>query len=279
MDNIERQELIQEGHNIELGEELHRSGISKLKLTTFGNSIANGYACVRTAKPLLLRNETLEVILGEEGVDLEKHNFSRAQNNCDDHLLSWLVNNVKEADINAMNRNDYGTGPTSMSRHIGVDQTNIDNYYPETVPNDKGIQDVIYEDEDDLANIVIYDGCTGTFLDNITRGGSKNITAGFKKDVSSLEGILKIIQANNRGKGSNTQFYICGVPNFLGIGASNIINSKLKELAEKYPCAVYVEPIKSKMFYQPALEDTTKDTGTLQRTFKKFCKFKTRYSL
>ena len=116
-----------------------------------------------------------------------------------------------------------------------------------------GLQDIILEYNPNMANIVIYNGCTGSFLDNITRNGklTEKLTYGINRDTYGLEAILKYIQSENRINNTNTQVYICGVPNFLGINISEIINKKLKNIAEKYSNVNYIEPIKSKFFYEP----------------------------
>lgn len=61
--------------------------ITNLRLISLGNSIASGYSMVRSTKPLLLRNESLEEVLQKENITLERHHFARAQNNNDEHIL------------------------------------------------------------------------------------------------------------------------------------------------------------------------------------------------
>ena len=114
-----------------------------------------------------------------------------------------------------------------------------------------GLNDILTNKNINTANIIIYNGCTGSFLDNISRGSIvKGLTLkGFKRDFSSLEAILKYINTKNRYDNTNTQIYICGVPNFLGINISEIINKNLKKIANKFPNAIYIEPVKSKLFY------------------------------
>ena len=241
----------QEQLNQKLATMLKNQGIKNLSITSYGNSIASGYSMLRTIKPLLLRNENIQQVMDSNEIYLERHSFARAQNNGDEHLFEWLISNIKETEINAMNRSDYGNGPTSMLVS-SLDYQMMDAFYPLDIKNDKGLQDIIQNKDDTLANIIVYNGCTGSFLDNITRNGklSQKLTYGIKRDLTSLEAISKYIQSYNRKLDTNTQVYICGVPNFLGINIVNIINSKLKKLANKYANVSYVEPVKSKFFYR-----------------------------
>ncbi len=225
-------------------------GVKRLKLTSLGNSIASGYSCVRTIKPLLYRNESIQEIMDINGIALERYHFARAQNNNDEHIYSWLTTNIKESEIYKMNKNDYGNSLTSMPGYGLVDC--VEKLYSVQGKSDMGLQDVILENKAGLANIVIYNGCTGSFLDNVTRNGKlqEKLTYGFKRDFISLEATLKYIQISNRVKKTNTQVYLCGVPNYLGLGVSNLfINNKLKDIAKQYANVNYVEPLHAKLIY------------------------------
>ena len=244
---IKKQQIL----SMKLSHYFKDNGIKKFILTSLGNSIASGYSMIRKTKPLLLRNKSIRLFMKKNDIDLDIHHFARAQNNSDAHFLEWLETNIKESEIHRLNRNDYSKGPTNIRTRY-MNEERMDKYYPLNMKNDKGLNDVIYENDKDIANIVVYNGCTGSFLDGITRGGSlyQQMFYGVNKDTRSLEAILEKIQTNNRKKGTNTQVYLCGAPNFLGIGMSELINMKLKRIADKYANVVYVEPIKSKFFYK-----------------------------
>lgn len=243
--------FIQNEKNMKLAEKLSNSGVKNLRITSVGNSIASGYSMMRTIKPLLLRNESLKEEMEKKNITLEVHNFSRAQNNNDEHVFEWLIANITENEINRYNRMDYSNGPNSMSSN-GITQEQIENFYPINLETDKGFKDIILESNPNLANILVYSGCTGSFLDNITRNGklTQKFTYGINRDLTSLAATLKLIQSNNRINGSNTQVYICGAPNFLGLNISSVINRKLKKLVNQYANVTYVEPIKSKFVYK-----------------------------
>ncbi len=244
--------LKQKQLNCDLAALFQSLGIRNLRLLSLGNSIGSGYSMVRTTKPLLLRNESLTDIMTSHGISLETRHFARAQNNNDEHVFEWLVTNIKESEIHKQNRNDYSMGPTSMSVSF-LTPAQLDEYYPVNMEDDIGLQDAILEFKCGLANIVIYNGCTGSFLDNVTRNGkfSHKFTYGINRDIESLESTLKFVQAANRDDKSDTQIYICGAPDYLGLKITEIINRKLKKVAQKYSNAVYVKPVKSKLFYQP----------------------------
>ena len=108
----------------------------------------------------------------------------------------------------------------------------LNAFYPLQMDDDSGLMDLIKESSENMANVVIYNGLTGSFLDNVTREGRIRdmFTFGVKRDTYGFEAVLKLMQANNRQNGANTQVYICGAPDFLGLKISEIINHKLKKL-------------------------------------------------
>lgn len=248
-----------------------KHSIKNFRLISLGNSIASGYSMTRTIKPLLLRNESLETIMKDNGIHLERHNFARAQNNNDEHFFEYLVTNMKESEINILNRVDYSGGPTGMPNN-GISQKEIDRYYPTEIEQDLGLQDLILEKNINIANVIIYNGCTGSLLDNWLRSGTliEKLTYGINRDARSLEAILKFIQSHNRKNNTNTQVYLCGVPNFLGVRISEIINAKLKRIAKQYANVVYVEPIISKLIYKPILSSANINCNDPQFESKRY---------
>ena len=105
------------------------SSITNLRLISLGNSIASGYSMVRTIKPLLLRNDSIESIMKEYDIRLERYHFARAQNNNDEHIFEWLVSNITENEMHDMNRSDYSGGASSMVTHE-LTPAKIERYYP-----------------------------------------------------------------------------------------------------------------------------------------------------
>lgn len=86
--------------NTKLAEIFKANGIKNFRITSVGNSIATGYSMVRTTKPLLLRNESLEEILAAESIRLDRHSFARAQNNNDRVAFNYLVTDKPESEVN-----------------------------------------------------------------------------------------------------------------------------------------------------------------------------------
>lgn len=259
---------IQETINYKLGEFLKKHKIKHLRITSLGNSIATGYSIHRTTKPLLLINESLINILKKFDITIDIYHFSRAQNNSDEHILEWIFTNVKQSEINKLNRYDFETNSNGLPNKISEEK--INEYFPNHIERDLGLNDIITSNDIDTANIIIYNGCTGTFLDNISRGNIiKGLSLqGFNRDILSLEAILKYINTKNRYNNTNTQVYICGVPNFLGINFSEIINRKFKKIALEFPNTVYVEPVKSKLFYKELEANETDKLESLQEKIR-----------
>lgn len=267
MENNEKIINTQKKLNEELADLLEKNKIKNFRLISFGNSISSGYSLLRNIKPLLLRNESLGSFLANSNINLDIRNFARAKSNGDDRLFEWLINNTKETEINKMNISDY-SGPRQMAAD-GINREELSLYYHTQKDDDIGLRDAVVDSSKDLTNIVIYNGCTGSLVDSFTRNGKlKNkLFYSIKKDSVSLEAILKFIEFNNRKNGANTEVYICGAPNFLGLNISEIINTRLKRIAGKYSNTVYVEPVKSKAFYKPINKD---ENTTSKGSFPKF---------
>lgn len=251
MRKLTKQETLNklEESNYKLAKILKEQNVSKVNMICCGNSISSGYSMSSFTKPLLFRNENIQEILKQNSIDLNRYHFARAEDNNDEHIYSYLINNVKLSDICRLNRFDL----INMNS-TGVDETNINELYP--LDNNTTIKGLLSDDK--ASNIIIYNGATGSFLDNVTRGGKHFLTYGVKRDCVSIEAFLKYIQEYNRYTKSIVQVYLCGAPSLLK--ASDIfINTKLKVIAEKYANVTYVENIPKKLFYKKADGGTTFD--------------------
>ena len=259
---------IQEKLNVKLANFFYKNKIKHFRITSLGNSIATGYSIYRTTKPLLLRNKNLVETLKLFNITTDIYHFARAQNNSDEHMLEWLLTNTKQSDINKLNRYDFNDTTNGLPTKITSDK--INEYYPDYIEKDLGLNDIVSNKDANMANVIVYNGCTGTFLDNMSRGSIlKGLSLqGFNRDILSLEAILKYINTQNRYNNSNTQVYICGVPNFLGINLSEIVNRKLKKITSEFPNTVYVEPVKSKFFYKELEANENDKLENLQTKIK-----------
>jgi len=231
--------------DLKLAKVLTENNIKSLTLTSIGNSIASGYSYMDITKPLLYRDEIIEKVFKDRGITLNRYHFARYANNNDEHVYSWFMQNISLQKMNHLNRID-----TTILRTIGLTSEKIEEYYPIDSKETLGMQDIILSKSPNLANIVIYNGATGSFLDNVTRKGKHKFTAGIKRDCTSIEATLKAIQINNRLHGSNTQVYLCGAPRILNTPITDIfINSRLEKLANNYANVTYVSPISRKILY------------------------------
>ena len=138
---------IQNEENNRLAGIFSNLGIKNVIMTSLGNSIGAGYSMTRKIKPLLMRNESLDILLNKHNIKLERHSFARAQNNGDEHIYDWLISNIKESEMNNMVRRDYSGGVTSMVSPAITDDE-INEYYPLKVDDDKGLNDIITKDEE-----------------------------------------------------------------------------------------------------------------------------------
>lgn len=233
--------------NIELLEQLKEEGIKRLFLTSMGNSISTGFSFCDQNMPLLDRNALLEIMCEQYNIDLTKYKFARSENNSDQNTFNNIVNNLSEADINKLNRRDYEKQLKDGNPLLSEEE--IEKYYGggNTTP----IQDIIFDDDELTANIVIYNGCTGSFLDNVTRGGKHKLTNGIEKDLCNVDAVLNLIHNNNRETEATTQVYLCGAPRVLNTGIQDhFINKKLQKLAKRYPHVNYVDNFKRHMIYK-----------------------------
>lgn len=235
MDSIEKQ-LFRKTD--ELFKKLEELGLENVLLTTLGNSISTGLSYNDVNAPLLDRNEFFDIVSTLYGINLEKHKFSRSENNSDEQTFQYIINNVSENEIDALNNRDY-TKYLNEGRKL-LSREEITELYPGT--NKTKIQDVLFKEEKKTGNIVIYNGGTGSLLENWIWGGKHHFTGGIKKDVSYIETIMGLIQNNNRKTEAHTQVYLCGAPRIFNTDLTDIfINGKLKAVASRYANTSYVQ--------------------------------------
>lgn len=238
------QSLQLEVQNEKFAEILKRNNIENINLISLGNSIATGYAVNSEIKPLLKRNEKLEKQLKSNNININTYSFARAQDNNDEHILDWIVNNIKQSEINKRVHVDFGNSSNAMDRTCITDE-NVEKYYPLKPKNDIGLSDLIMKNKENEANIIVYNGATGSFLDNFTRKGRHLNFHGFYRDFKSMEAILKTIYLKN----PDTQVYVCGIPTFTKLNLTFYFNHKIKQICENYPNCTYVSPSPQHMIY------------------------------
>ena len=226
--------------------------LSKLKIKRFyltgaGNSLMSGYSRLFKTEPLFKRNTNLTAIFARHDIDIIVTHFSRTQNNNDEHIHHYFQSNISEKDMYEYNRIDNIKPDTPV---INKTEKEEEKYYPKNPEHNYHFKDNVLNSEKDRANILVYIGGTGSFLDNVTRGGFPKILSGFKRDITSISAILKEIQSSNRNNETNTQVYLVGIPRYLNTPVTDIaINRHLKSLAKEYANVTYIEPINAKLFY------------------------------
>lgn len=246
MQTITKEEKLQilEQNNYKLARFLEEQHITKLNLIGCGNSITSGYSLSSFTKPLLLRNESIQRIMEEEGINLSRYHFSRAEDNNDEHTYSYFINNIPLSTIHQLNRFD-----NKEMHATGIIEEDMETYY--SLTENTTLNQILLDDKKETANIIIYNGATGSFLDNITRKGklSRCFTYGIKRDCVSIEAIMKYIQELNRMQQTNIQVYLCAAPKVLGL-SDIFINPKLKEIASNYANVTYVPNINRSLLYK-----------------------------
>ena len=230
--------------NIKLMKKLQSLGVKNLVLTSLGNSIAAGYSQNKLIRPLLERNETIEETANKYEIELNKYSMARAQNNNDSKIFSWVLNNTTFKEMHDINIRDYSDSSKCYMHNSG-------DIMMDTVTND-GIADVIKKSNPALANIIIYHGCTGSLLESI-RSGVNPITS-IKKDRESLNALLTYVQNQNRINGTNTQVYLGGAPDILGIKINGIINHKIKQKSRLFANTSYIKPTRCKFIYNTGID-------------------------
>lgn len=238
------QSLQLEVQNEKFAEMLKRNNIENINLISLGNSIATGYAVNSEIKPLLKRNEKLEKQLKNNNININTYSFARAQDNNDEHILEWILNNIKQSEINKRVHVDFGNSSNAMDRTCITDE-NVEKYYSLKPENDIGLSDLIMNNNENEANIIVYNGATGSFLDNFTRKGKHLNFHGFYRDFKSMEAVLKTIYLKN----PDTQVYVCGIPTFTKLNLTFYFNHKIKQICENYPNCTYVAPSPQHMIY------------------------------
>lgn len=152
---------------------------------------------------------------------------------------------MKLSEINKKIQIDLSDSERAMGSFYITDQDKK-KYFPTEIEYDIGLRDIVEVNEKDTANIIIYNGLTGAFLDILTRKGNIfNAFKAFERDLDNFKAFIKYVYLVN----PSTQVYVCGIPNILGIGLFRKINKKAKKECFNYPNVTYVDSVRTKFFY------------------------------
>lgn len=233
--------------NKQVAENFSKFGVHRIQITAVGNSISSGYSMCHEIKPLLEYNETLK----SDIPGLSCYHFARAQDNCDAHIYRMLRENVRLSDVHVMNRRDYSTFPKQLplacdrnGRVVGMTSEKMEKYYPLYPVDNPSLKDLITPSFDTLS-VVIYNGGTGSFLDNNSRCGNHKLTYGIKRDMSAIDSFLEEVSIVNDRYSDYipTQVYLCGAPKYF-LPVQEFINTRLRMIAKRHAVATFVEPVR-----------------------------------
>ena len=226
---------------------------SKVLITAIGNSISNGMSMSEPGKMLLDRNEKLIDIGKSHGVDFNTYQLSRWEANNSVTVADWIARNCCEKDAHEWSINDYKRFPVDRNYKLYESDEEIDELFKGG--STEGIQERLRRSGDDLANIVIINVGTGSFLDVLTRHGSltiPNIFYSLHRDVAGLTEILSMIERLNRDPNvqTKTQVYLCGAPRVMNtIITDAMMNPSIKKVAKEFANVTYVPTIPRQPFY------------------------------
>lgn len=222
----------------------------KLSLTAIGNSISNAFSMSEPGKLLLDRNLGLIDFGKKNNLEVQTYHLSRSENNNALSVANWIIQNCCEKDSYNWNIKDYKRYIKEGNPLLTDDE--INEYFKNG--SNKKIQEIIFDENKDNANIIILNLGTGSFLDVVTRHGSLSIPNLFNsidRDIYGINSILEIIQNNNRNSNSNTQVYLCGAPRIVNTALTDIfMNSKIKNIAYHFANVTYVPSFPRQAFYK-----------------------------
>ena len=206
---------------------------------------------VKQGVPLLDKNSGLKEEGESKGVDVDTYQFALPENNSSPRINEHIRNNLSEAEMQSINREYYGREKYNNFKGL-LDTKQLQEYF--SGGSDEKIQDRLQASGDKLANIVILNLGTGSFLDLFSRHGAitvESVANSLSRDYAGIREILNMIQANNRKYGTNTQVYLCGAPRVLNTAVTDIfMNSQIKRIAEEYANVTYVSSIPRQPFYK-----------------------------
>lgn len=268
-DRVEEQEKLDKT-NEELVKFMREYPKEKISLTAIGNSISDGFSMSEPGKLLLDRNTGLIEFGKKNNLEVETYQLSRGENNNALTVYDWIVDNCCEKDSHRWNIEDYKRAIRNGNPLLTEEE--IDKFFVDG--SDKKIQEVLFDNDKNNANIVILNLGTGSFLDIVTRHGSlsiPNIFQSVDRDVYGISSILELIQNNNRKNGSNTQVYLCGAPRIMNTLVTDIfMNPKIKNVGKDYANVTYVPSFPRQAFYKTSSGNIVPDPHYNQAEYYHF---------
>lgn len=219
-------------------------------LTAIGNSISNGFSMSEPGRLLLDRNKELIERGSSLGIDVKTTQLSRSENNNALFVADWIRANCCEEDSYRWNIEDYRRFIRKGNPLLTEEE--IEEYFKDG--KTERIRDIILTGDPTIANIVILNLGTGSFLDIITRHGSLTLPALFDsldRDMLGISQILELIQSNNRKNNAHTQIYLCGAPRIVNTFLTDLfMNPAMRKTSEEYANVTYIPSFPRQAFYK-----------------------------
>lgn len=199
-----------------------------INMGSVGNSIASGYSKCDEMIPFFTRSHIIE---HENKVSF--YTYARVRRNEEINVLNWYSSNLCHRDINMLLMSDIMAKREQYAR-FGDKQKDL--YGQMACRTNIGFRDYIHLNN----NIMIYSGLSGTFTDIIRKGSSvdrKGLLNCFRNDFEYLKMFLIQAWLDN----PKLQIYVCGLPDVMGLGITNMFDKYMKKAVQMVPNAVYVK--------------------------------------
>lgn len=202
--------------------------LKDMHIASVGNSIASGYSKCDEMLPLLARSD-----IYKSGAPISFYSFARVRKNEELNVIKWYQKNISHDEINTLLVSDI---LAKADKYAFFSSEQLEAYKKMSTRSNIGLNDFVKLDN----NIMIYSGLSGTFTDRMRRGDffeKAKCLSSFKEDFENLKKLLLQIYIDN----PNIQIYVCGLPNFMGVGISNVYDMYIREAIKIVPNAIYVK--------------------------------------
>ena len=227
--------------NLKIFKMIERYRIDKVNFIALGNSISTGFSMCDAIIPFAMRNSDLY----DNKELIRSYSFARPILNSEENVINWYLDNISHEEINKLVCQDIIMHENQCNKeHWSRD---IFNRFSEIgSQNLVGLKDL--NETANFNNIIVYNGCTGTFVESIARGELKDkltILTSFKRDLKDLNVLLKLIYVGN----NRSQVYVCGLPNIMNTNIVKLINNAMKNICSKFPNVIFVEGASRNILY------------------------------
>ena len=203
-------------------------GISQINMGSVGNSIASGYTKCDEMLPLFERTSLIDC-----SYNINFFSYARVRRNEEFNVLNWYHQNISHQEINLLLIADI---MAKRKKYANFGDVQSKKYEAMKKRTNIGMRDYVKLEN----NIMIYNGLSGTLTDIVRKGDACDrvtLLRCFKNDCEYLKMFLTELYLDN----PCMQIYICGLPDILGLGISNIFDEYIKKAVKSVPNAVYIK--------------------------------------